>query len=138
MTGFFWRALTLRDHYWHRRDFLDSLVAIRYLSPSAAARATGEPEDNWGIATRGVIDTGPVFIFDVKMTVEELTDCMIASCSGVCIGLSLDPQGDRTAAARSRSSAREFETGAHLRRGFGARLPCGVPRMLWRTRRGHV
>jgi phenylacetate-CoA ligase len=47
-----WRALTLRDHLWHRRDFAGKLAVIR-------RRAGGVKNDSWGAATRGFVATGP-------------------------------------------------------------------------------
>ncbi len=51
-TALFWRALTLRDHLWHRREFAGKLAVIR-------RRAGGRTSDNWGAATRGFVATGP-------------------------------------------------------------------------------
>src|SRR3954469_14720917 len=48
-TALFWRALTLRDHLWHRREFAGKLAVIR-------RRAGGRTSDNWGAATRGRAD----------------------------------------------------------------------------------
>ncbi|MSQ71859.1 MAG: phenylacetate--CoA ligase family protein [Betaproteobacteria bacterium] len=47
-----WKVITLRDHLWHRRNLGGKLAAIRY------GTETGEFED-WGIATRGLVATGP-------------------------------------------------------------------------------
>ena len=53
LSRFMWRAITLRDHLWHRRDFSGRLAALRPL-PSRVVH-----EDNWGTATAGLCDTGP-------------------------------------------------------------------------------
>ena len=51
LTGLVWNAITLRDHYWHRRDLGLKLAVIRR-----------EVEDsdvgNWGPATAGLVATG--------------------------------------------------------------------------------
>jgi phenylacetate-CoA ligase len=53
LTQFMWRAFTLRDHLWHRRDLRGKLAAIRWL-PVARAE-----ESNWGLATAELCATGP-------------------------------------------------------------------------------
>jgi phenylacetate-CoA ligase len=61
LSQFMWRAITLRDHLWHRRDFAGRLAALRPL-PVREVR-----EDNWGAATAGLCDTGPA----AGLTLEE-------------------------------------------------------------------
>lgn len=53
LSQFMWRAITLRDHLWHRRDFAGRLAALRPLPVREVH------EDNWGAATAGLCDTGP-------------------------------------------------------------------------------
>jgi phenylacetate-CoA ligase len=47
-----WRALLLREHLWHGRDFTAKLGVLK-------TRISGGTEPNWGAATAGVITTGP-------------------------------------------------------------------------------
>ena len=72
LTEFFWRVLTLRDHFWHRRDFSQSLATIRYIGNKMAATISDEVrEENWGVATQGVVSTGPAFRLSIQSTIEE-------------------------------------------------------------------
>ncbi len=71
VTEFFWRVLTLREHFWHRRDFSQRFAAIRYSKDQRAQPPDGQVSDNWGAATAGVIKTGPAFLLDIRSTVEE-------------------------------------------------------------------
>ena len=65
LSQFMWRAITLRDHLWHRRDFSGRLAALRPL-PVREAR-----EDNWGAATAGLCDTGPAAGLSVSQSIDE-------------------------------------------------------------------
>lgn len=53
LTQFMWRAFTLRDHLWHRRDLTGKLAAIGWMQ----GRRT--EEQNWGLATASLCSTGP-------------------------------------------------------------------------------
>ena len=48
-----WRALLLRDHFWHGRDFSAKLAVLK-------THSTDGTRANWGAATHGVIETGPL------------------------------------------------------------------------------
>ena len=52
LHGLWWRALMLRDHLWHGRDFDATLLVLK-------TRIADRVSDNWGRATHGVIQTGP-------------------------------------------------------------------------------
>ena len=52
VTELYWRVFTLREHLWHRRDLNRKLAVVRHLS--TLDRAT-----NWGVATAGLVATGP-------------------------------------------------------------------------------
>ena len=71
MTELFWRALTLREHLWHGRDFNQRLAAIRYTSDVQAKSSAGLVADNWGGGTANVIATGPAHLFSVERSIEE-------------------------------------------------------------------
>lgn len=60
----YWKALTLREHAWHRRDLGAKLAAIRH----GVDEAEGA---NWGGATDGVIDTGPAATLPVSRDIAE-------------------------------------------------------------------
>jgi phenylacetate-CoA ligase len=59
VTELLWKAFTLRDHLWHRRDMLGKLAAIRH-------GVTEGESDNWGTATRGLVETGPVAVLHIR------------------------------------------------------------------------
>ncbi len=73
VTGTFFRALNLRYHVWHRRDFHARAAAIRALrGEQAEAAATGKPT-NWvpGHAS------GPMYLFDITRPVGEQLDWLV-------------------------------------------------------------
>ncbi len=63
VTQAMWNAFSLRDHLWHRRDLSGKLAAIRHGVP------TGEFA-GWGVATHGVIATGPSVVLGVKEDID--------------------------------------------------------------------
>jgi len=65
LTRFMWRAFTLRDHLWHRRDLTGKLAAIRAM-PSSRVE-----EENWGLATAGLCVTGPAVGLHIDHDVAE-------------------------------------------------------------------
>ncbi|MGE0484644.1 MAG: phenylacetate--CoA ligase family protein [Gammaproteobacteria bacterium] len=64
LHGLFWRALVLRDHLWHRRDFGGRLAVLK-------ASAGDVLHANWGAATAGVFETGPSASFSSSRDVAE-------------------------------------------------------------------
>jgi phenylacetate-CoA ligase len=60
LQGVFWRALTLREHGWHGRDFSRTLAVIR----RGAGRGSSP---SWGAATQGLVETGPCLKLDVNV-----------------------------------------------------------------------
>jgi phenylacetate-CoA ligase len=60
-----WRAQTLRDHLWHRRDLSRKLAVIR-------VESVVEEAGNWGPATAGLAATGPVVQRTVGTDVAQL------------------------------------------------------------------
>jgi phenylacetate-CoA ligase len=65
-----WRALTLRDHAWHRRDLRGKLAVILQRSGSGASA------QNWGRATLGM-RTGPAVGFSIRASVQAQLDWLI-------------------------------------------------------------
>ena len=70
VTQFFWRALTLRDHLWHHRDFSQTFASIRY-NKTGGKYPTGDRATNWGVATDGVFATGPAYMLSIRSSLEE-------------------------------------------------------------------
>ena len=64
IADLFWRALTLREHRWHRRDLARKLAVIRQ---GATARET----DSWGPATEGLVGTGLSAVLTPASSVDE-------------------------------------------------------------------
>jgi phenylacetate-CoA ligase len=71
VTDLFWRALTLRDHLWHQRNLADSLAVIRYFDNDRPQAPTGITVGNWGLATSGLLNTGPAHLLDVQSSTDE-------------------------------------------------------------------
>lgn len=71
VNEFFWRALTLRDHLWHGRDFRQVFAAIRYTDDAIGQPPAGTFIDNWGAGTRESFSTGPAYLLNVKSSLDE-------------------------------------------------------------------
>lgn len=63
----FWRALTLREHLWQRRDFSGKMAVIR-------SNVTTRVAASWGAATARVIKTGPVCALNIRADIDEQLD----------------------------------------------------------------
>ena len=62
LSHFFWEALTLREHFWHRRDFAGKLAAIRVQVDDASL-------PDWGAPAGSVFRTGPAAMLNVRADV---------------------------------------------------------------------
>lgn len=60
LTQFFWRALTLREHLWHGRDFNGMLANIRVTG------GEGKRVQGWGPSTDAAFETGPSATLDIR------------------------------------------------------------------------
>ncbi len=63
LSHLFWQAFTLRDHFWHNRDFSRKHANIRVGAPSRTAQ-------RWGSATK-MFHTGPSLSLDIKVSMDE-------------------------------------------------------------------
>ncbi len=63
VTQFFWNALTLRDHLWHRRDLKGKLASIRTTVRDGHAQG-------WGPSTDVAFFTGPAAMLNIRADVE--------------------------------------------------------------------
>jgi len=77
VTSFLWKALTLREHTWHRRDLSATLAAIRYFAEDIALGPDGVSEKIWGQATGQVYDTGDCQILNIKTPIDIQADWLI-------------------------------------------------------------
>ena len=64
VTQHFWRALLLRDHFWHKRDFSGKLAAIR-------SNVDDGNRIGWGAATDVVVATGPCSDLNIRASVND-------------------------------------------------------------------
>jgi len=60
----FWRAVTLREHLWHQRDFSGKLAVIR--AGSKSGETTG-----WGPSTDAAYKTGPCASLDIHTDLDS-------------------------------------------------------------------
>jgi phenylacetate-CoA ligase len=65
MTQLFWLALTLRDHFWHGRDFTRRFSCIRAQVNTYAVR------DNWGPPVSLLFDSGPFQAIPISAGLEQ-------------------------------------------------------------------
>ena len=77
VTQLYWNACTLRDHVWHRRVAGGKLAAIRSLAAEVGLPPAGITAEDWGPATRGIMDTGPSVMLNIHSTVAEQADWLI-------------------------------------------------------------
>lgn len=86
LTQFFWKVFGLREHVWHRRDFTQKLMAIRYVKQDAEQAARGLTSPQWGLVTDGVVRTGPAVLYDLRANLSFLTDRLLSEQPGYVIG----------------------------------------------------
>jgi len=70
VTAEFWRAFTLREHLWHRRDFSARLGSIR-------SRVSEISSPGWGDATDGVFSTGDATMFNTMRPLHEQAEWLM-------------------------------------------------------------
>src|SRR5882672_1606069 len=64
LTQLYWRAFTLRDHLWHRRDLSGTLAAIRIKVEKDAGQG-------WGPATDAAFNTGRWTTLNIRTDIDE-------------------------------------------------------------------
>ncbi len=62
---YFWQLCTLRNHFWHRRDFQGRFAAIRVFAAGAAA-PDGETFSGWSRATSRLFSSGQSMRLDLR------------------------------------------------------------------------
>jgi phenylacetate-CoA ligase len=106
-------VLTLRDHYWHGRDFSRSFAAIRYTGSDDALPPKGIQGANWGAATSDTIATGPAYLLNVRSSVEEQVAWLLDRNPGYILSYPSVLRGiaqQLAARARQLSNLRELRT----------------------------
>jgi phenylacetate-CoA ligase len=86
LTAFFWKVFALRDHLWHRRDFSQKLMVIRYVKENPEQAAKGLHGPQWGSATDEVCHTGPCALYDLRANLSFLTDRLLDEQPGYLLG----------------------------------------------------
>jgi phenylacetate-CoA ligase len=71
ISSFFWTAFTLRDHFWHRRDFSRVLAAIRLSHDPAASEAEGARYEQWDASVGMITSSAPSYLLDNKHSIEH-------------------------------------------------------------------
>jgi phenylacetate-CoA ligase len=69
ISRLFWAAFTLRDHFWHNRDFSRVLAAIRFSDDRSAKE--GIRYEQWDDAVASVTSSGPSFVLDIAYPIEH-------------------------------------------------------------------
>lgn len=69
-VNLFWKAITLRDHAWHRRDLDAKLATIRYTGDDAKP-PDGTRSKCWGPATATLAPEAPLSRLSVASTTDE-------------------------------------------------------------------
>lgn len=67
VTHLFWCALSLRDHFWHRRNFSGKLAVIR-------SKVDNVVQQGWGPVTDSIFTTGPCAVLNIGTDVEVQLD----------------------------------------------------------------
>ena len=68
LTNFFWQAITLREHHWHRRDFKGALAVIRF-NPELT-QPEGTVFRDWGLPSNQIYITGPSMSLDTAADIR--------------------------------------------------------------------
>jgi len=71
VTQFFWSALLLREHLWHRRHLPGKLAVIRTEVPSGT-------REGWGPATDSTFVTGPLVTLKLDVDIDRQLDWLLA------------------------------------------------------------
>jgi len=69
----YWSALTLRDHHWHRRDLAGTLAVIRTSTKGVAVYPKGARFGAWGSSDR-VFKTGPCVSLNINSRIDEMAE----------------------------------------------------------------
>lgn len=78
LTGFLWRAFTLREHLWQARDFKAKLGAIRWAAKDFAPAPAGRRWPGWGDAVEQLYETGPACMLNVATPLERQIEWLLA------------------------------------------------------------
>jgi phenylacetate-CoA ligase len=77
VTGVFWRACVMREHFWQRRNLAGKLAAIRWARKGVAMAPDGFRRDNWGPASGAIYPTGPAVLLNIASSLQEQVDWLL-------------------------------------------------------------
>lgn len=86
LAQLFLRCFGLREMFWHRYDFSQRMMAIRF-APHAAKHGTGGMSSpQWGGSTEGVVQTGPAELHHIQGRIEDYAARMRSVRPGYVLG----------------------------------------------------
>ncbi|OOZ40207.1 hypothetical protein BOW53_08535 [Solemya pervernicosa gill symbiont] len=71
LSQLIWKAHTVRDHLWHRRDFSKKIAYIRDMQKQRSRFSEGVLIPGWGPVTNAIYETGPSAIMDSSTPIEQ-------------------------------------------------------------------
>lgn len=71
LSSVYWRAITLRDHLWQRRNMELKLTAIKPAKSSRSAYPKGQQSQAWGTTTASTYGTGLASLLDIGTKVPD-------------------------------------------------------------------
>lgn len=77
VTGLFWRACVMREHFWQGRDLGAKLGAIRWARKGVAMAPAGNHGGSWGPASGSIYPTGPAVMLNIACELHEQVDWML-------------------------------------------------------------
>ncbi|NIA68036.1 phenylacetate--CoA ligase family protein [Pelagibius litoralis] len=77
LVQFFWDAMTLREHIWHRRDFQGKLAAVRSFPSGVADYPAGALSRHWGRSTKDIFATGPSAMLTVSTRTNDQVEWLL-------------------------------------------------------------
>lgn len=76
-TRIFYDALMLREHHWYQRDFLKTLMSIRWTRRGFADAPKGHAQDSWGPPVNQYKKTGPSIFINVASPTPDQIDALL-------------------------------------------------------------
>ncbi len=74
VTGLFWRACVMREHFWAGRDLNGKLAAIRWVRKGVAMPPDGLRGNGWGPASATIYPTGPAALLNIASELRAQID----------------------------------------------------------------
>lgn len=68
LSQFFWQTITLRDHLWHNRDFMQPMVGIR---PDRQHNGDFQQFSSWGTPVDLLYHSGPSWVINSSTNIEQ-------------------------------------------------------------------